>query len=202
MKLMRPAGSAIGLVLLVAACRAAALPVVTTAGAPVLVPAGPVAVRVAPKGESAPVEVGGVTPNDTVVLVRRGVGRVVILRHGPPDRTDFAELTLPATVFAKATHDSILVTIKPRPGVYGVELSADSDWGPGTALTFKYAIHFYPPADALQRYATLTEVDRRLTLARRERNGDLTIYLTSHPAPDVVKAFIPGEGAYVMVVGR
>ncbi len=199
---MRPAGSAIGLVLLVTACRPAALPVVTTPDAPVQVPAGPVAVGVAPKGTTAPVEVGGVTPNDTVVVVRRGAARVVILRHGPPDRTDFAEITLPATVFAKAPNDSILVTVRIRPGVYGVELSADADWGPGTELAFKYPIHFYPPADALRRYATLTEVDRRLTMARRERNGDLTIYLTSHPAPDVIRAFIPGEGTYVMVVGR
>ena len=199
---MRPTRSAIGLVLFITACRAAALRVDTTPGAPVQIPSGPVAVRVAPKGETAPVEVGGVTPNDTVIVVRRGVGRVVILRHGPPDRTDFAELTLPAAVFAKAPNDSILVTVRTRPGVYGLELSADADWGPGTALAFKYAIHFYPPADALQRYATLTEIDRRLTMARRERNGDLTIYLTSHPAPDVIRAFIPGEGTYVMVVGK
>ncbi|MBW8771981.1 MAG: hypothetical protein JF590_01595 [Gemmatimonadetes bacterium] len=198
---MRGARGAIGAALL-AGCHAAPLAVVTTPGGGAQLPAGPVAVRVAPKGETAPVEVGGVTPNDTVVTLRRGTGRVVILRHGPPDRTDFAELTLPASVFAKAARDSILVTIRTRPGVYGVDLSADADWGPGAELAFKYAIHFYPPADALRRYATLTEVDRRLTLARRERNGDLTIYLSSHPAPDVVKAFIPGEGSYVMVVGK
>jgi acetamidase/formamidase len=199
---MRPTRSAIALTLLLSACRAAPLPVVTTAGAPVQVPTGPVALRVAPKGETAPVEVGGIPPNDTVVVVRRGFGRTVILRHGPPDRTDFAELTLPATVFATAPAESVLVTIRMRPGVYGIELSADAPWGPGTELAFKYAIHFYPPADALRRFGTLTEVDRRLTLARRERNGDLTIYLSSHPAPDVVKAFIPGEGTYVMVVGK
>ena len=199
---MRPGGSAIGAMLLVAGCHASALPVNTTPGAPVQLPTGPVVVRVAPKGETAPVEVGGVTPNDTIVVLRRGVGRVVIMRHGPPDRTDFAELDLPASVFAKAARDTILVTIRTRPGVYGIDLSADADWGPGAELAFKYAIHFYPPADALRRYATLTEVDRRLTVARRGGNGDLTIYLSSHPAPDVVKAFIPGEGSYVMVVGK
>lgn len=199
---MRPAARVIGLGLLVAACRASALPVVTAPGTPVPVPTGPVAVRVAPKGETSPVEVGGVPPNDTVVVVRRGVARVVILRHGPPDRTDFAELSMPGTVFARAAKDSVLVTIRTRPGVYGLELSADADWGPGTALTLRYAIHFFPPAAALQRYATLTEIDRRLTVARRAPNGDLTIYLTSHPAPDVIRAFIPGGGTYVMVVGK
>ena len=167
-----------------------------------LAPTGPVAARVAPRGETGPVEVGGIAPNDTVVLVRRGVDRVVIMRHGPPDRADFLELELPASVFLHAPGDTVHVTIKSRPGVYGAELSADADWGPGTALSFKYAIHFYPPADALQRYHTLTEVERRLKVARREPNGDLTLYLSTKPAPDVVRALIPGPGTYVMVVGK
>lgn len=165
-------------------------------------PTGPVAARVVPRGETGPVEVGGIAPNDTTVTLRRGVGRVVILRHGPPDRADFLELELPATVFARAPSETVHVTIKSRPGVYGAELSADADWGPGTALSFKYAIHFFPPADALQRYHTLTEVEARLKVARREPNGDLTLYLSTKPAPDVVRALIPGPGTYVMVVGK
>lgn len=159
-------------------------------------------VRTAARGETAPVEVGGIAPNDTVVTVARGEPRVVILRHGPPDRAEFFELILPPTVFAGSPGDSVRVTIRPRPGVYGVELSADAEWGPGAELAFKYAVHFYPPADAVRRYRTLTEVDRRLTVARRERNGDLTLYLSSRPAPDVLRAFIPGEGTWVMVVGK
>ena len=170
--------------------------------AAVQVPEGPVAVRVAPRGETEPVEVGGIAPNDTVVTLRRGQGRTVILRHGPPDRTEFAEVILPPTVFEKAARDTVRVTIAARPGVYGVDLSADSDWGPGTEIIFKYAVHFYPPAAALRQYGTLTEVERRLTVARRERNGDLTLYLSMHPTTDVLRAFIPGEGTYVMVVGK
>lgn len=174
----------------------------TNPDVPAQVPTAPVVVRTAPRGETAPVEVGGIAPSDTVVTVRKGESRVVILRHGPPDRAEFVELTLPATVFAGASKDTIRVTIKPRPGVYGVELSADADWGPGAQIAFKYAVHFYPPADAVRRYRTLTEIDRRLTVARRGPNGDLTLYLSSRPAPDVLRAFIPGEGTWVMVVGK
>lgn len=172
------------------------------AGGGVVPTTGPVAARVAPRGETGPVEVGGIAPNDTVVTVRRGVSRVVVLRHGPPDRAEFLELTLPATVFAQATRDTVHVTIGTVPGVYGATLSADAEWGPGTAIAFKYAIHFYPPADAMQRYHTLSEVERRLTVARRESNGDLTLYLSSRPSPDVVSAPIPGPGTYEMVVGK
>jgi hypothetical protein len=163
-------------------------------------PMGPVVLRVSPHGETKPVEVGGIAPNDTILLVRRGAPRVVILRHGPPDRAEFLELELPVSVFAQAARDTIHVTIKAAPGIYGAELSADADWGPGAALSFKYAIHFYPPADAMARYHNLAEVERRLTVARREHNGDLTLYLSTRPAPDVVRALIPGAGAYVMTV--
>jgi acetamidase/formamidase len=185
-----------------AACGGAGAPVAPVPGTAVQVPEGPVAVRVAPRGETEAVEVGGIAPNDTVIALRRGQGRTVILRHGPPDRTEFVEVFLPSTVFARAPRDTVQVTIRARPGVYGIDLSADADWGPGTEIAFKYAVHFYPPADALRQYRTLTEVERRLTVARRERNGDLTIYLSVHPATDVLRAFIPGEGTYVMVVGK
>lgn len=168
----------------------------------VAAPTVPVVTRVAPRGETGAVEAGGIAPNDTVVTLRRGADRVVVLRHGPPDRADFLELTLPAAVFAKATHDTVHVTIQTLPGVYGATLSADADWGPGAAIAFKYAIHFYPPADAVRRYRTLTEVERRLTVARRETNGDLTLYYSSRPNPDVLSALIPGPGTYEMVVGR
>lgn len=200
MKLIQPLVGVI-LVSAVAGCAGGPSSAAPGSNAPAA-PTGPVAARVAPRGETGPVEVGGIAPNDTIVALRRGADRVVILRHGPPDRADFLELELPASVFAKAPNEIVHVTITTRPGVYGAELSADADWGPGTALSFKYAIHFYPPADALQRYHTLTEVERRLTVARREPNGDLTLYLSTRPAPDVVRALIPGPGTYVMVVGK
>ncbi|HET7041813.1 MAG TPA: hypothetical protein VFI13_07330 [Gemmatimonadales bacterium] len=165
-------------------------------------PTGPVVARVAPRGETGPVEVGGIAPNDTIVPVARGKARVVVLRHGPPDRAEFLELTLPATVFAQADRDTIHVTIRTVPGVYGAELTADASWGPGTAIAFKYAIHFFPPSQAMDRYRTVNEVERRLVVARRETNGDLTLYLSTRPSPDVLRALIPGPGVYEMVVGK
>lgn len=202
MNLIRPTIVSTTIALALLGCGSGAPPAGPSPDGTPQVPAGPVAVRTAPRGETEPVEVGGIAPSDTVVTIRKGESRVVILRHGPPDRAEFVELTLPATVFARAATDTIRVTIRPRPGVYGVDLSADADWGPGTEIAFKYAVHFYPSADAVRRYRTLTEVDRRLTVARREQNGDLTIYLSTRPALDVLRALIPGEGTWVMVVGK
>jgi hypothetical protein len=146
------------------------------------------------------VEVGGIAPGDTVLRVLKGVARTLILRHGPPDHAEFLELTLPATVFAGAGKDTIVVTVTTRPGIYGVDLAADAEWGPGTVLAFKYAVHFFPPSGSVRRYGTLTEVAKRLTIARRERNGDLTIFYSTAPAPDVLRAFVPGAGSWEMVI--
>ena len=165
-------------------------------------PTGPVELRTLPRGQVDLVEVGGVAPNDTVLRVLKGVARTLVLRHGPPDHAEFLELNLPATVFAGAGKDTILVTVTARPGIYGVDLSADADWGPGTQIAFKYAVHFYPPSGALRHYGTLTEVAKRLTIARRERNGDLTLFYSTAPAPDVSRAFVPGAGSYEMVIAK
>ena len=191
-----------GVALVLAGCAHGISQTTSTSGGTTHASTTPVAVRTVPHDEAEPVEVGGIAPDDTVVTIRRGEARDVIMRHGPPDRTEFVELTLPSTVFAKDSKDSVRITIKTRPGVYGVDLSADADWGPGTEIAFKYAVHFYAPARSLRQYRNLTEVVRRLTVARREENGDLTAYYSTHPAPDVVRALIPGAGSYVMVVGK
>lgn len=165
-------------------------------------PTGPVELRRVGRDEADKVEVGGIAPDDTVLRLRKGVARTLVLRHGPPDRAEFLELILPATVFAGASRDTVQVTVTTRPGIYGVDLSADADWGPGAELAFKYAVHFYPPSGTLRRYGTLTEVAKHLTIARRERNGDLTLFYSTTPAPDVSRAFIPGAGSYEMVVTK
>jgi hypothetical protein len=166
------------------------------------VPTGPEEVRRVSRDQVDLVEVGGIAPNDTVLRVLKGVERTLILRHGPPDHAEFLELNLPATVFASAGKDTVLVTVTTRPGIYGVDLSADADWGPGTQVAFKYAVHFFPPGGSVQKYGTLTEVAKRLTIARRERNGDLTIFFSTAPSPDVSRAFVPGAGSYVMIIPK
>ena len=187
-------------VLLLAACgggRSA-----NAAGAVPAEPTGPQEVRNLSRSAANVIEVGGIAPNDTIVVVRKGEARTLILRHGPPDRAEFLQLDLPATVFADAGKDPVRVTVTTRPGVYGVDLSADADWGPGAQLAFKYAVHFYPPEGAVRKYGTLTEVAKRLTVARRDRNGDLTLYYTTQPGPDIARAFITGAGSWVMVVAK
>lgn len=182
-----------------AACGGGANPA-ATAGP--VVPTGPQEVRNLSRGAADLIEVGGIAPSDTVLVVKKGEGRTLILRHGPPDRAEFLQLDLPATVFANAGKDSVRVTVAPRPGVYGVDLSADADWGPGAQIAFKYAVHFYPPNGAVRKYGTLTEVAKRLAVAKRDRNGDLTLYFTTQPGPDIARAFITGAGSWVMVMAK
>jgi hypothetical protein len=183
----------------IAACGGGSNP---AASAAPVVPTGPQEVRSLARGAADLIEVGGIAPSDTVLVVKKGEARTLILRHGPPDRAEFLQLDLPATVFADAGKDSVRVTVSPRPGVYGVDLSADADWGPGAQLAFKYAVHFYPPNGAVRKYGTLTEVAKRLAVAKRDRNGDLTVYFTTQPGPDIARAFITGAGSWVMVMAK
>ncbi len=189
----------LGTFLLLTACGGSGGP---SAGALPAEPTGPQVVGELSRTAADLVEFGGIAPNDTVLVVKKGEARTLVLRHGPPDRAEFLQLDLPATVFADAGKDSIRVTVACRPGVYGVDLSADAAWGPGAQLAFKYAVHFYPPNGSVRKYGTLTEVAKRLVVAKRDRNGNFTTYYTTQPGPDIARAFIPGEGSWVMVVAK
>lgn len=190
------------LLILLLGCGPARGTISSTQGPTIQAPDRPTVLRVMPRSEGGPVEVGGIAPDDTTLKLRRGESRVVILRHGPPDRAEFLELQLPASVFADAPRAEIELSIRTVPGVFGAELTADAPWGPGATIAFKYAVHFYPPAESVRRYRTLTEIDRRLVIGRREPNGDVALYYSTRPAPDVLQAMIPGGGVYVMVVGK
>ena len=71
-------------------------------------------------------EMRGVPPEDTSATFATGALRKLILRHGPPDNTVFVELTFPADAFPDTTAaDSVTVTVHPRPGIYGVDVTTN-----------------------------------------------------------------------------
>ena len=72
------------------------------------------------------VEVWGAQASDTVVTFPASRARSVVLRHGPPDNTVFAELDVPANAFDPAGGDQVTLTVRPVPGIYGVTLESDA----------------------------------------------------------------------------
>ncbi len=148
-------------------------------------------------------EAAGVPPGDTAVTFPAGTARHVILRHGPPDNTVFAELIFPAGVFGGINHpDSIHVSVRPRPGIYGVEFACDAPLGPGARLVFKYPVHFSAPVGAQQRYGTPVLFERALSIARLLPDGRYQLLPSTRPAADNLEAALTESGTFLVAAPR
>ena len=134
---------------------------------------------------------------DTTVRVRRGVPRVILLRHPAPDDLTFAELAIPTTAFDSTSADSVDVAIHVRPGVYGVDLTTSAPLKAAT-LTFKYAVHFQAPADA--RTATGSDVafERLLAIGKLGAGETIVFQRSQRPAADNLSAALASAGSYVV----
>lgn len=148
-------------------------------------------------------EVAGVPPGDTAVTFAAGTARSVILRHGPPDNNVFAELIFPASSGEiQAAPDSVRLSLRPRPGVYGLEIGCNRPLEPGARLIFKYPVHFSAPIGAQQRYGTSVLFERALVIARLEPDGRYLLLPSSRPAADNLQTALTETGTYLVVAPR
>lgn len=150
------------------------------------------------------VEVWGPQAPDTVVTFLASHPRAVVLRHGPPDNTVFAELEFPAGALTPPDgRDSVTIAIRPVPGIYGVTLSSDATLSAPARLTFKYPVHFAAPADSRARYPTDVLFEQALLIALAHDDGARFQTLRStRPASDNLQAAIATLGRYQMVAPR
>ncbi len=144
-------------------------------------------------------ESSGVPPDDTTVAVPRAAGRVVILRRGAPDNSLFAEVAV-----AAASGDGVpgtgLVEIRPRPGLYGLDLAGDLP--AGSRVTFSYGVHFVAPAGARERYRTDLAFEEALWVARVDPGGRVVFLPSTRPGSDLLSAIVSGPGRYVVAAPR
>ena len=147
-------------------------------------------------------EAWGSLPQDTSLMVPVDERRIVILRHGAPDNTVFAEILFPPGTFDAPDADSVRVTLVPRPGIYGLDVSADAPIGPGAELVFKYPLHFASPAGALERYGTDAAFERALFIGRLLDDGRVAVLPPTRPASDNLHAVLPTGGTYVVAGPR
>lgn len=150
------------------------------------------------------VEVWGAQAPDTVVTFPAAHARSIVLRHGPPDNTVFAEVNIPAhALVAPGGRDSVTVSIRPVPGLYGVTLESDAALSSPLVLTFKYPVHFAAPADSRLRYATDVLFEQAMVVARAEGDGARFQTLRSaRPASDNLQAEVSSLGRYQLVAPR
>lgn len=150
-------------------------------------------------GEVYVLEADGGPPGDTTVTFIAGTPRVVVVRHPAPDHAMFAEVAFDSASFASGGGE-VQVTIRPRPGVYGIDLASQSGLRQAR-VTFKYAVHFLAPADARARYGSDIAFERQLFVGALQGN-QVTFLPSARPATDNLAATLPGPGSYVVCAPR
>jgi hypothetical protein len=161
-------------------------------------PAGPTVLRILPLARWIVLETSGPPPSDTSVSFIAGTPREIVLSHGPPENIEFATVSFAANAFADSGQ-TVTVDIKPRPGVYGVDLATSLPFHSGGAhLVFDYARYFSAPARALQVYGSHVAFERALVVGRVMPDNQIELLPSTHPEPDDIEAALPSAGTYLV----
>jgi hypothetical protein len=156
-------------------------------------------VRIIPLARAIVLETAGPPPADTSVTFTTGEPRVIVLRHGPPENVEFAELVFSPRAFKADSGHVVRVELRPRPGVYGLEVISSVPFSDGATVTFKYARYFSAPALARSVYGSDALYERALAVGQVTPNGPLLALLPStRPAADNLKAAMPAPGVYLV----
>ena len=155
--------------------------------------------RAIPLSSAIVLETAGPPPADTVVSFMAGEAHTIVLRHGPPENVVFAEVSFPADAFRADSGRLVEVEVRPRPGVYGLEVVTSVPLGEGASIVFKYPRYFSAPARARAVYGSDVLYERALVVGQLLPDGPLLSLLPStRPAADNLRAPLPGSGIYLV----
>lgn len=178
-------------------------------GTPQGLPAGsaaapaPKALAPRPLTEVFALEAAGAQPDDTTLEVPSGARRVIVLRRSAPDFGLFARIELAdSTLRAPAGAPAAGVTVRPRPGEYGLELLVTGTVQRGGTIVFSYGSHFLAPAGARERYGSDILFERALAIGRLDDKGVVAFLPTQRPGSDMLSAPLPGPGRYLVAAPR
>jgi hypothetical protein len=157
----------------------------------------PTTVRVLPLARVIVLETAGPPPSDTTVTFTAGTSRIIVLRHGPPENIVFARVSFAAATFPDSGQ-SVTVDIRPRPGVYGLELTSTAPFREGVTVEFDYARYFSAPARALDRYASEVAFAQALAVGRILPNEQIELLPTVSGELDHAAAVIAAPGSYLV----
>jgi hypothetical protein len=163
----------------------------------------PNAARVVPVASAIVLETAGPPPSDTTVTFTAGERRVIVLRHGPPENVVFAELVFPPSAFRADSGRPVRVEVRPRPGVYGLDLTTSAPLGEGASVIFKYARYFSAPARARAAYGSDVVYERALAVGQYRAGGtELVLLPSTRPVADDLQALLPSAGSYVVAAAK
>lgn len=159
--------------------------------------------RVVPLASAIVLETAGPPPSDTAVTFTAGEPRVIVLRHGPPENVVFAEVSFAPQTFHADSGRPVKVEIRPRPGVYGIELRSSVPFSDGVSVVFKYPRYFSAPARARAAYGSDPLYERALGIGQVLGTGQtLALLPTSRPGPDNLQAALPAPGTYLVAASE
>jgi hypothetical protein len=159
-------------------------------------PAGPTGPRILPLPRVIVLETSGPRPSDTSVTFTAGTPREIVLTHGPPDNIEFATVSFATHAFADSGQ-AVTVDIKPRPGVYGLDLATSLPFRSGEVhLVFDYARYFSAPARAIEVYHSHVIFEHALAVGRILPDNQIELLPSTHPEPDDIEAALPLAGRY------
>jgi hypothetical protein len=159
----------------------------------------PSTARVVPLAAGIVLETSGPPPSDTLVTFTAGEPHVIVLRHGPPENVVFAEVTFPPSAFRADSGRRVTVEVKPRPGVYGLDVVTSVALGEGATVTFKYARYFSAPARARAAYGSDVAYERALSVGQLIPSGpSLALLPSTRPAADNLRGPLPAPGTYLV----
>lgn len=153
--------------------------------------------RVVPLTEAIVLESSGPQPPDTAVTLTAGQPRVIVLRHGPPEYIVFAELTFPAAAFAEPGRE-VKVEVRPRPGVYGLDVATSLPIRDSATIAFKYPRYFAATARARAVYGSDIAYERALRVGRVLPEGLIALLPSIRPYHDMLLAPLPAAGTYLV----
>jgi hypothetical protein len=159
----------------------------------------PTAPRLVPVSAVIVLETSGPPPSDTTVELAAGAPHVVVLRHGPPENVVFAEVSFPPTAFRTDSGRVVRVELRPRPGVYGLDILANQPLAGGVSVTFKYARYFLAPARARESFGSDVLFEKALAVGQLlPSSAQLALLPSTRPAPDNLRGPVPAAGTYLV----
>lgn len=144
----------------------------------------------------------GAAPHDTSVTFRAGEAQTIVMLHPTPDPLVFAEVAFAPTTFAADSGRDIVVWLRARPGVYGLDIETSAPIGAGASLTFRYSRHFAAPAGAHATHGSDVAYERALAVAHLGRDSLLTFLPSTRPAADHLSATLSSAGTYFAAAPR
>jgi hypothetical protein len=142
-------------------------------------------------------ETSGPAPSDTSVSFAAGTPRTIVLRHGPPENILFARLVFSAGAFADSGQ-LVTVEVRPRPGVYGLDVGTSKPIRGAASVVFDYARYFSAPGRARQVYRGNVAFEQALAVGRMLPENQIELLPSVRPELDNVSAPVATAGSYLL----